>query len=181
MLIWKLKALIRRGLGPGLMSCFRDSARRGVDMWFGRRFYAIFYSLFLITYFSVFSLLLHLISSVLGLTVTNHGTLLQYLHATGGANYYRLFSFFFQKRSLTIHVDYLNTSSYCGTVIVVGELCWTEPPLRVFGLWYQTVCNVVDRKKESIPPPSLLAFDVIVNCIYAHYSKFNLLSWERNN
>lgn len=42
------------GLGPGLMRCFRDNARRGVDMWFGRRLYAIFYSLFLITYFSVF-------------------------------------------------------------------------------------------------------------------------------
>lgn len=42
------------GLGPGLMRCFRDNARRGVDMWFGRRFYAIFYSLFLITYFSIF-------------------------------------------------------------------------------------------------------------------------------
>lgn len=41
-------------LGPGLMRCFRDNARRGVDMWFGRRLYAIFYSLFLITYFSVF-------------------------------------------------------------------------------------------------------------------------------
>lgn len=85
----------RRGLCPGLMSCFRDNARRGVDMWFGRRFYAIFWSLFLITYFSVFfthffpSLLIY---SVSRLTVTNSGTLPQYLHATGGANYYRLFS-----------------------------------------------------------------------------------------
>lgn len=42
------------GLGPGLMRCFRDNARRRVDMWFGRGLYAIFYSLFLITYFSVF-------------------------------------------------------------------------------------------------------------------------------
>lgn len=50
----------RWGLGPGLMRCFRDNARRRVDMWFGRRLYAIFYSLFLITYFSVFFTLLFL-------------------------------------------------------------------------------------------------------------------------
>lgn len=105
------------GLGPGLMRCFRDNARRRVDMWFGRRLYAIFYSLFLITYFSVFftlpflSLPLHphrrrrrshsscrlLISSVWRLTVTNRGTPQQYLHTTGGTNYYRLFSSTFSK------------------------------------------------------------------------------------
>lgn len=32
----------RLRLWPGLMSCLRDNARRGVDMWFGRKFYAIF-------------------------------------------------------------------------------------------------------------------------------------------
>ena len=30
------------GPGPGLMRCFRDNASRRVDMWFGRRLYAIF-------------------------------------------------------------------------------------------------------------------------------------------
>lgn len=30
------------GPGPGLMRCFRDDASRRVDMWFGRRLYAIF-------------------------------------------------------------------------------------------------------------------------------------------
>lgn len=103
----------RWGLGPGLMRCFRDNARRGVDMWFGRRLYAIFYSLFLITYFSVFftlpfvspplpphrshSFCRLLISLVWRLTVTNRGTPQQYLHTTGGTNYYRLFSSTFQK------------------------------------------------------------------------------------
>lgn len=106
----------RWGLGPGLMRCFRDNARRGVDMWFGRRLYAIFYSLFLITYFSIFftlpflslplqppppphphSFCCLLISSVWRLTVTNRGTPQQYLHTTGGTNYYRLFSSSFQK------------------------------------------------------------------------------------
>lgn len=103
----------RWGLVLGLMRCFRDNARRGVDMWFGRRLYAIFYSLFLITYFSVFftlpflstappphrshSFCRLLISSVWRLTVTNRGTPQQYLHTTGGTNYYRLFSSSFQK------------------------------------------------------------------------------------
>lgn len=47
-----------------------------------------------------------LISSVWRLTVTNRGTPQQYLHTTGGTNYYRLFSstFFFFPEALVIHV-----------------------------------------------------------------------------